>query len=168
MSDKLMFYENRNLYAEIARAYLKYNKVYHYRLKKISDMSDDEVIQKCHWWYEENNLGEDYRIFQKNYFNQEYKNVVKGDIMKLKDGIVTNSIDGESFAIATGKAAKNFNGLIKNNPTAAFIFELLKKEQTIDSIVSAMMQKYAVDEATVRADVEELINILKSKDLIED
>ena len=46
--------------------------------------------------------------------------------MKLKNGIVTNSIDGESFAIATGEASKSFNGLIKNNPTAAYIFELLK------------------------------------------
>lgn len=88
--------------------------------------------------------------------------------MKLKDGIVTNSIDGESFAIATGKAAKEFNGLVKNNPSAAFIFELLKCEQTEGSIVNAMMEKYDVDEATVRADVKELIDLLKSKKLIED
>lgn len=88
--------------------------------------------------------------------------------MKLKNGIVTNSIDGESFAIATGDAAKEFNGLVKNNSTAAFIFELLKKEQTEDSIVSAMLEKYEVDEATVRADVKELIALLKSKNLIED
>lgn len=94
--------------------------------------------------------------------------VLKKSIMKLKDGIVTNSIDGESFAIATGNAAKEFNGLVKNNPTAAFIFELLKKEQTEDSIVSAMLEKYDVDEATVRADVKELIELLKSKKLIED
>lgn len=88
--------------------------------------------------------------------------------MKLKDGIVTNSIDGESFAIATGKAAKDFNGLIKNNPTAAFIFELLKKEQTEDSIVNAMLDKYEVDEETVRKDVRTLLELLKSKNLIED
>lgn len=88
--------------------------------------------------------------------------------MKLKEGIMTNSIDGESFAIATGKAAREFNGLIKNNSSAAFIFELLKKEQTMDSIVAAMMNKYEVDESTVRADVEELIQLLKSKNLIED
>ncbi len=88
--------------------------------------------------------------------------------MKLKNGIVTNSIDGESFAIATGDAAKEFNGLIKNNPTAAFIFELLKTEQTVDSIVDAMLEKYEVDEPTVRADVKELIDLLKSKNLIED
>lgn len=88
--------------------------------------------------------------------------------MKLKDGIVTNSIDGESFAIATGKAAKEFNGLVKNNPSAAFIFELLKKEQTEDTIVAAMLDKYDVDEATVRADVQELLELLKSKNLIEE
>ncbi len=88
--------------------------------------------------------------------------------MKLKKGIVTNSIDGESFAIATGEAAKEFNGLVKNNPTAAFIFELLKTEQTEDSIVAAMLEKYEVDEPTVRADVKELLALLKSKNLIED
>lgn len=88
--------------------------------------------------------------------------------MKLKKGIVTNSIDGESFAIATGKAAKEFNGLVKNNETAAYIFELLKKDQTEDSIVSAMLEKYDVEEVVVRKDVRELLDLLKSKNLIED
>ncbi len=88
--------------------------------------------------------------------------------MKLKDGIVTNSIDGEDFAIATGKAAKEFNGLIKNNKTAAFIFELLKKDQTEDSIVNAMLEKYDAEESIIRADVRELLELLKSKNLIED
>lgn len=87
--------------------------------------------------------------------------------MKLKDGIVTNSIDGENFAIATGKAAKEFNGLVKNNPTAAYVFELLKKEQTMDSLTAAMLEKYEVDEVTLRADLEELIAQLRSKNLIE-
>lgn len=96
------------------------------------------------------------------------RNFMIGDSMKLKDGIVTNSIDGESFAIATGKAAREFNGLIKNNPSAAFIFELLKMEQTEDSIVAAMLEKYDVDESTVRADVKELLELLKSKNLIEE
>ena len=60
----------RKLYADIARAYLKAKKVYRYRMKKISDMDDEEVIQKCHWWYEENNLAADYRAFEDNYLKQ--------------------------------------------------------------------------------------------------
>ena len=57
---------------------------------------------------------------------------------------------------------------MKNNPSAAFIFELLKTEQTEDSIVNAMLEKYEVDESTVREDVRELLAILRSKNLIED
>lgn len=49
--------------------------------------------------------------------------------MKLKDGMVLGHVDGEDFAIATGKAMKHFNGVIHNNPTAAFLFELLQTEQ---------------------------------------
>lgn len=56
-------------YAEVARAYLKLKKVYRYHLKKISDMSDGEVIQKCHFWYTENNLIDDYRAFEDRYLN---------------------------------------------------------------------------------------------------
>lgn len=88
--------------------------------------------------------------------------------MKLKNGIVTNTIDGESFAIATGPAMSVFNGLIKNNPTSAFIFELLKTDQTIDSITQALTEKYDVDADTAKKDVTELITLLKSKNLIED
>lgn len=88
--------------------------------------------------------------------------------MKLKNGIVTNSIDGESFAIATGEASKALTVLLKIILLFAYIFELLKTEQTEESIVKAMMDKYEVDEATVKADVNELLNLLKSKNLIEE
>ena len=77
--------------------------------------------------------------------------------MKLKNGIVTNSIDGESFAIATGEASKSFNGLIKNNPTAAYIFELLKTEQTLDSVVDALAEKYDAPKDVLKADAAEFI-----------
>ena len=37
-------------------------------MKKIADMSDDEVIRKCHWWQEENNMVQDYWRFVKEHF----------------------------------------------------------------------------------------------------
>lgn len=87
--------------------------------------------------------------------------------MKLKEGIVLGNVDGENFAIATGKAMKNFNGVIHNNKTAAYIFELLQTEQTEDSIVDAMLEKYDVDEATVREDVRRIINIIKDAGVLD-
>lgn len=87
--------------------------------------------------------------------------------MKLKDEIVLGNIDGRDFAIATGSLSQKFQGLINNNPTANFIFTLLKTEQTEDSIVQAILEKYDAQEAVVRADVRELLAQLKAMDILE-
>jgi hypothetical protein len=55
-------------YADAARAYFAHNRVYRYRMKKISEMSDKEVVQKCHWWQEENGKVEDCWNFLKENF----------------------------------------------------------------------------------------------------
>ena len=61
--------------------------------------------------------------------------------MKLNNDIMLGNIDGKDFAIATGNLSKSFNGIINNNPTANYIFTLLKTEQTEDSLVAAMLEK---------------------------
>lgn len=33
-------------------------------MKKIEDMNDDEVVVNCHWWYEENDLRDEYKAFK--------------------------------------------------------------------------------------------------------
>lgn len=87
--------------------------------------------------------------------------------MKLKDEIVLGNIDGKDFAIATGSLSQKFQGLINNNPTANFIFTLLKTEQTEDSIVKAMLEKYDADESVIRADVRELLAQLEEMEILE-
>ena len=47
--------------------------------------------------------------------------------MKLKDGIVLGNIDGQNFAIATGKLSSSLSGIINNNESANYIFKLLQK-----------------------------------------
>ena len=47
--------------------------------------------------------------------------------MKLKKEIVLGNIDGQDFAIATGSLSDKFHGLINNNKTANYIFQLLHK-----------------------------------------
>ncbi len=77
--------------------------------------------------------------------------------MKLKKEVVLGSIDGKDFAIATGSLSKKFHGIVNNNKTANYIFELLKDEQTEDSIVEAMLKKYDAPEDVIRADVKEVL-----------
>lgn len=88
--------------------------------------------------------------------------------MKLKKGIVLGNIDGQDFAIATGKLSQTVSGIINNNESANYIFKLLQKDQTEDSIVDAMMSRYeGVDESTVRADVKELLEKLDEYEILE-
>lgn len=58
----------KNTYADAARAFFRSKHVFRYHLKKIDEMSDDEVVQKCHFWQEENNLVQDYWTFVKENF----------------------------------------------------------------------------------------------------
>lgn len=88
--------------------------------------------------------------------------------MKLNKDIMLGNIDGKDFAIATGELAKTFNGIINNNPSANFIFKLLKTEQTEDSIVAAMLEKYDAPEDVIRADVRELLDVLRNAGILEE
>ena len=87
--------------------------------------------------------------------------------MRLKDDIVLGNIDGNDFAIATGKLAKSFKGIINNNSTAAYMLKLLKTEKSEDSIVEAMMKKYDGSESEIRADVKEVIDKLNGMGILQ-
>ncbi len=87
--------------------------------------------------------------------------------MKLKKGIVLGNIDGKDFAIATGKLGKKFHGLINNNKTAAYIFELLQTEQTEKSIVDAMCEKFDAPRDVIESDVNEVLNKLDELGILE-
>lgn len=87
--------------------------------------------------------------------------------MKLKDGIVLGNIDGQDFAIATGKLSAAISGIINNNETANYIFKLLQKEQTVESIVEAMLKRYDAPKEEIEADVKEFIETLDGYGVIE-
>ena len=80
--------------------------------------------------------------------------------MRLKPDYLTQEIDDVQFLVPVG--AGSFNGLIRSNKTAAFIVNCLKKETTKDQIVDAMCEKYDAPRAEIAADVEEILNTLRS------
>lgn len=87
--------------------------------------------------------------------------------MKLKKEIVLGSVDGNDFAIATGRLSKKLGGIINNNKTANYIFQLLEKEQTEDSLVAAMCEKYDAPEEIIRTDVREILGQMKALGILE-
>lgn len=54
----------RNLLADISRQFFKDKKIYSYRMRKVEDMTDDEVVRFCHWFCEDNRLTEEFNDFR--------------------------------------------------------------------------------------------------------
>lgn len=62
----------RNLLADISRQFLREKKVYRYRTKKVTDMTDDEVISNCHFFCEENNLRDEWNVYREKAESEYY------------------------------------------------------------------------------------------------
>lgn len=55
--------ETKNLFTDVSRNFFRTKKVTKYRMKKIADMTDYEVISSCHIYCEENNLVSEWKEF---------------------------------------------------------------------------------------------------------
>ena len=81
--------------------------------------------------------------------------------MKLKDSIVVDSVCGEYVAVPTGKSRRLFSGMIRNNETAHFIYQMLCKDTSEEELVAAVLREYEVDTDTARRDIRSIIGQLR-------
>ena len=82
--------------------------------------------------------------------------------MKIDKDFTIQKVGSSFVAVPVGEASKNFHGMVRLNATGAFLWgKLTEAEQTEDSLVSALLEEYEVDEATARDDVQKLIASLK-------
>lgn len=88
--------------------------------------------------------------------------------MKLKNRMVMEKSGEDYVAVATGEAGKTFNGLIRNNKTADFLFRELLNERTEDELVQALLQRYDVPEELARTDVQRIVGIIRDAGLLDD
>ena len=80
--------------------------------------------------------------------------------MKLNPKFLTHETKGEHITVST--TGTKFNGLIRSNPTAAFIVESLKTDTTESAVVDKVLAKYDVDRPTAEKDVADIISKLRS------
>ena len=88
--------------------------------------------------------------------------------MKLKEGFITHTLQGQQMMVAAGPAAKLFRGVVRSNETAAFIIDCLKEETTPEQIVDALCSRYEAPRETIAADVEHILNTLCSIHALEE
>ncbi len=80
--------------------------------------------------------------------------------MKLNPKFLTHETKGEHITVST--TGTKFNGLIRSNPTAAFIVESMKADTTESEIVDKMLAKYDVERPTAEKDVASIISQLRN------
>lgn len=68
--------------------------------------------------------------------------------------------------VAVGETS--FTGIIKSNKTAAFIVDRLKEETTKEQIVDAMCRKHDAPRERIEADVEKILDKLRSVGALEE
>ena len=86
--------------------------------------------------------------------------------MKLKSTFVTQMIDDTQFLVPLGN--EKFRGIVKSNPTAAFIVDQLKEDTTKEAIIDAMCAEYDAPRETIAADVEKALATLRSVGALEE
>ena len=86
--------------------------------------------------------------------------------MKLKKDFVTQMIDDTQFLVPLG--CESFHGIVRSNKTAAFIIDCLKKETCVEEIVDAMCAQYNAPREVIAADVEKVLNTLRSIHALEE
>lgn len=86
--------------------------------------------------------------------------------MRIVSGFIVRQIAGETVAIPSGPSARLLSGLISLNGTGQFLFDLLRTEQTEDTLVRSMIDTYEVDEAAAQADVREFLELLRRSHLL--
>lgn len=86
--------------------------------------------------------------------------------MKLKYNFVVRTVGGKAIAVAVGKDAAEFNGMIKLNETGEVIFNELKKDVTLDSIAGRLASEFDITLEQAKLDADAFIDSLRSAGLI--
>ena len=88
--------------------------------------------------------------------------------MKLIDGLILHEVGGEHMVVATGEAAKKFNGMIRNNDTAHFIMQQMLEDTTEEAIVDKVLSVYEADRETVAKSVRAVVEQLRQVGLLDE
>ena len=81
--------------------------------------------------------------------------------MKRSDSFLLRDVAGTLVIVPLGAAAAKFPEMITLNATAAYLWELLEQEQSVESLAAALQDRYEVDKETATADVVAFIERLK-------
>ena len=88
--------------------------------------------------------------------------------MKIKDGFVMRRFGDKWIAVAAEELADSHNMLITLNRTSAAMWELLSTDTDYDTVLHGLLERFDVDEATVRADLDRQLEALRKAGILDE
>ena len=88
--------------------------------------------------------------------------------MKLKNTFESVDMGDEIIMVPVGKSAEQVHGVLKLNEAGREIVELLARETSEEEIVCTLSGKYENDAETLKKYVRQVVETLRSNNLIEE
>lgn len=87
--------------------------------------------------------------------------------MKLRYLFASAPVGAKIVAVAVGKDASRYHGMVEMNETGAFLFNKLKKEISQEGLVQALLDEYEVTPQQAAEDVRAFLALLEQKGVLE-
>ncbi len=88
--------------------------------------------------------------------------------MKIKSGFVLEKVGSSYLAVATGDAAKSFQGLVRMNETGAFMWNIVKdSDKSCEELVEALEKEYDAPRELLLRDAKSFERQLRDAGIIE-
>lgn len=81
--------------------------------------------------------------------------------MKIKEGFIVRKVGSQFVVAATGKASRDYAGIIRLNESSAYAFELLKEDLTKEELLSKMLAEYNVSREVLSKDLDAFLDRLR-------
>ena len=87
--------------------------------------------------------------------------------MRITKEYILREIAGDYIIIPTGKTVLDFNGLITLNEVGVSLWKMLQNEVTFDDLLQGVLDEYDVEPAVAREDIQEFLDQLVNRGIIE-
>ncbi len=87
--------------------------------------------------------------------------------MKVKSGFMLREIAGQAVVVPLGERVVEFNGIITLSESGAFLWNKMENEVSENELVGHIINEYDIDPETARKDIEEFIESMKLRNLID-
>lgn len=88
--------------------------------------------------------------------------------MKRNSNFLLRDVAGTKVIVPVGEAVVKFPGMITVNATGEYLWQLLEREQTVETLTEALLERYQVEREQAGGDVEAFLEKLRSTGAVVD